>query len=595
MNGYRRIRISLLAATATALLAAGTATSAAAPSPAASGATPSTAADQAPVERLIVGYKSAATEATSDSAASKDAEAKGKKAGERLGFERRLGTGAALVDLGGELGTKDSEDVMAAFRADPDVAYVVPDRRMYAAAVSPDDSQYYRQWDLFEATAGMNVPGAWDKATGSGVNVAVIDTGYVNHSDLAANVIAGYDFISDPWMANDGGGRDSNAADPGDWLYSGDCGTDSSGNPVPYNDTNNSWHGTHVAGTIAASTNNSKGIAGIAYDATIQPVRVLGKCGGTTADIMDGITWASGGYVPGVPANPNPADVINMSLGGSGACDSGTQSAINAAVNRGSTIVVAAGNSNMNAANFNPANCSGVITVAASDREGNRASYSNYGTIVDITAPGGETGASSANGIWSTLNTGTRSVGSETYSAYQGTSMAAPHIAGLAALMKQATPSMTPGQIEAAIKSNARPLPGYCSGGCGAGLADATATLGTPSGNTFTNSANYTISDNATVESPLTVTGITGYAPTDLKIAVDIKHTYRGDLKIESVAPNGLAMVLKNTSSGDSADNVITTYTVDASNVPASGTWKLRVTDLYTGDTGYIDSWSLTF
>lgn len=230
---------------------------------------------------------------------------KGKKASESLDFERRLGTGAALVDLGGELDKKDSEDVMAAFRADPDVAYVVPDRRMYAAAVSPNDSQYYRQWDLFEATACMNVPDAWDKATGSGVNVAVIDTGYVNHSDLAANVIAGYDFISDPWTANDGGGRDSNAADPGDWLYSGDCGTDANGNPVPYNDTNNSWHGTHVAGTIAASTNNSKGIAGIAYNATIQSVRVLGKCGGTTADITDGITWASGGYVPGVPSNPN--------------------------------------------------------------------------------------------------------------------------------------------------------------------------------------------------------------------------------------------------------------------------------------------------
>ncbi|GGW45632.1 S8 family peptidase [Streptomyces xantholiticus] len=604
MNGSRRIRISLLAATATALLCAGTATSVAAPLPApgAQDAGPATAAGSAPVERLIVGYKSQAAEARSNDAAAKDAEAKGEKAGESLDFDRRLGTGAALVDLGAELGKADTADVMAAFRADPDVAYVVPDTRMYATAVQPNDTEYSRQWDLFEATAGMNVPGAWDKATGEGVKVAVIDTGYVAHSDLAANVIAGYDFISDSFMANDGGGRDSNAADPGDWMNRGECGTDQFGQPVPARDTNNSWHGTHVAGTIAATTGNSKGIAGIAYNATVQPVRVLGKCGGTTADIIDAITWASGGSVQGVPANPNPADVINMSLGGGGACDSGTQSAINGAVSRGTTVVVAAGNSNANAANFNPASCSNVISVAASDREGNRAAYSNYGSLIDITAPGGETSVSSANGIWSTLNTGTRSVGSENYVAYQGTSMAAPHIAGLAALMNQASPSMTPVQIETAIKNSARTLPGSCSGGCGAGLANAAAAVGAgsgepvpPTGNVFTNSANVNIPDNSTVTSSIPVTGISGNAPTALKVAVDIKHTYRGDLRIELVAPNGGATQLKATSSSDSADNVITTYTVDASGVAASGTWKLRVTDIYSGDTGYIDSWSLTF
>jgi serine protease len=594
--------------TTTALLCAGAATSIAAPVPApgtpGTPAAPAPAPAAQPVERLIVGYKSQAAEAKSDDAATKDAEAKGRKAGESLDFDRRLGTGAALVDLGAELDKADSEDVMAAFRADPDVAYVVPDTRMYATAVTPNDSEYSRQWDLFEATAGMNVPGAWDKATGSGVKVAVIDTGYVAHSDLAANVIAGYDFISDTFMANDGGGRDSNAADPGDWVTRGECGTDANGQPVPARDSNNSWHGTHVAGTIAATTHNGKGVAGIAYNATVQPVRVLGKCGGTTADIIDAITWSSGGSVQGVPANPNPADVINMSLGGGGACDAGTQSAINGAVSRGTTVVVAAGNSNANAANFNPASCTNVITVAASDREGNRASYSNYGTVVDVTAPGGETAVSSANGIWSTLNTGTRSVGSETYTAYQGTSMAAPHIAGLAALMNQASPSMTPAQIESAIKTNARTLPGTCSGGCGAGLADAARTLGAsgstdpqpPTGSVFTNATNVSIPDtNTPVTSSLAVTGISGNAPAALKIAVDIKHTYRGDLRIELVAPNGSSAQLKAASSSDSADNVITTYTVDASGVAANGTWKLRVTDVYSGDTGYIDSWGLTF
>ncbi|MGD9486338.1 S8 family serine peptidase, partial [Streptomyces sp. TRM70308] len=253
--------------------------------PAAPAATPADTAPAAAAERLIVGYKTQAAEADSDSAAGKDAKKKGEKSGKSLDFDRRLGTGAALVDLGGELAEKDVEKVMAEYATDPDVAYVVPDTRMYAAAVEPNDPYYERQWDLFESRAGMNVPGAWGKATGEGVNIAVIDTGYVAHSDLAANVIDGYDFISDSWMAQDGDGRDADASDPGDWMNRGECGTDANGQPVPPRDTNNSWHGTHVAGTIAAAADNGKGVTGIAYDATIQPVRVLGKCGGTTADI----------------------------------------------------------------------------------------------------------------------------------------------------------------------------------------------------------------------------------------------------------------------------------------------------------------------
>ncbi|MEN3586398.1 S8 family serine peptidase [Streptomyces sp. ZYX-F-203] len=601
MNGLRPLRISVLAVATTALLGASSLTAVATSAPQEErGASAATAEET--VERLIVGYKSDASEAKSDSAADEDAKDKGEETGESLDFDRRLGTGAALVDLGGKLDEQDADDVAAAFRDDPDVAYVVPDKRMYATAATPNDTEYDRQWDLFESTAGMNVPDAWDEATGDGVNVAVIDTGYVAHADLAANVVSGYDFISDPWMAQDGGGRDSNPADVGDWMDKGECGIDADGDPVPSADTNNSWHGTHVAGTIAATAGNNKGIAGIAYDATIQPVRVLGKCGGTTADIIDAITWASGGSVSGVPSNSTPADVINMSLGGEGTCDAGTQSAINSAVSRGTTVVVAAGNDNLNARLFNPASCGNVITVAASDRQGNRAYYSNYGSVVDITAPGGETPSSSANGIWSTLNTGSRSVGSDTYAAYQGTSMAAPHIAGLAALMYEATPSITPAQVESTIKSNARTLPGSCSGGCGYGLADAAATLGADSGGSgstggtvFTNSGNVTISDNSTVSSSITVSGISGNAPSDLEIDVDIKHTYRGDLEIAIVAPSGGSAVLKSADGDDDAANVNTTYSVDASGVTANGTWKLRVTDSYSGDTGYIDSWSLTF
>jgi serine protease len=597
LNGSRHLRISLLAVTTAALLGSGVTAAVAAPVAQPSPAGPKAAAD-ASVERLIVGYEKKAGEAGSDAEAEKDARAKGRKAGESLDFERRLGTGAALVDLGDDLKGRPLQDVIDAFEADPDVAYVSRDTRMYAMA-APNDTYYGSQWDLYESTAGMNVENAWTGgATGRGVNVAVIDTGYVSHSDLAANIVPGYDFISDAWNARDNSGRDSNPADPGDWTAANEC---SSGSQP----SNSSWHGTHVAGTIAAVAGNGKGVAGIAYNATVQPVRVLGRCGGSTADIADAIVWASGGSVPGVPVNTDPADVINLSLGGSGACQTVTQDAINGAVSRGTTVVVAAGNSNANASLFTPANCSNVISVAASDREGNRASYSNYGPV-DITAPGGETAVSSANGILSTLNSSTTSPGAETYKAYQGTSMATPHIAGLAALMYEKDPALTPSRVESLIKDNARALPGSCSGGCGYGLADAARTLsatggGTPDpepgGQTFTNSENWSIpdGDGRYVYSNIQVSGVSGYAPSDLQVAVDIKHTYRGDLKVQLVAPNGTLYTLKNTSASDSADNVIGTYTVNASSHLASGTWQLRVTDVYSGDTGYIDSWSLTF
>ncbi|MBT2404266.1 MULTISPECIES: S8 family serine peptidase [unclassified Streptomyces] len=586
--------VTLLAGSATASVAL----TQAAPAQVPAAATASTPA--APVENLIVGYKSSATEASSNTAAAADAAAKGKKAGKKAKFDRRLGTGAALVNLGGATAPADAADVMAQFRADPDVAYVEPDSRAYALA-TPNDTEYAKQWDLFEPTAGMNVPAAWDKSTGSGVTVAVIDTGYVAHSDVAPNVVAGYDFISSSTAARDGNGRDNNPADQGDWSAAGECGTGSTA-------SNSSWHGTHVAGTIAAATNNSMGVAGIAYNAKIQPVRVLGKCGGATSDIVDAITWASGGSVSGVPANATPAKVINMSLGGSGACTATYQNAINAAVARGTTVVVAAGNSNSDASGFSPASCNNVINVAATNRTGDRSFYSNYGAIIDVAAPGGETRRATdtpgtvttpENGILSTLNSGTTTPGSEIYKPYQGTSMAAPHVAGLAALVVAAKPSLTPAQVESAIKANTRPLAGTCTGGCGTGLADAAATvnavLSTPVTPVFSNTTDVAIPDNGgAVSSSIAVSGLTGNAPAALKVSVDIKHTYRGDLVIDLVAPNGTVKRLQN-SSGDSADNVITTYTVDASALAANGTWQLRVQDVAAADTGYIDSWSLGF
>ncbi|MCX4775778.1 S8 family peptidase [Streptomyces sp. NBC_01264] len=586
--------VTLLAGTATTSMAL----SASDPAPAArtlpAAGAPTAAA---PAENLIVGYKTSAAEAGSNSAAAADVAAKGKKASKKAKFERRLGTGAALVTLGAP---SDAAAVMAQFRADPDVAYVEPDSRAYALAVTPNDTEYAKQWDLFEPTAGMNVPAAWDKTTGSGVTVAVIDTGYVAHSDVAPNIVAGYDFISSSTAARDGNGRDNNPADQGDWSAAGECGTGSTA-------SGSSWHGTHVAGTIAAATGNAKGVAGIAYGAKIQPVRVLGKCGGATSDIVDAITWASGGSVSGIPANATPAKVINMSLGGSGACTATYQNAINAAVGRGTTVVVAAGNSNANASGFSPASCNNVINVASTNRTGDRSFYSNYGTIIDVSAPGGETRRGTdtpgtvttpENGILSILNDGATTPGAEIYKPYQGTSMAAPHIAGLAALLVSAKPSLTPAQVESAIKTNARPLAGTCTGGCGTGLADAAATVtavtSTPTTPSFENTADVAIADNATVESPITASGVTGNAPAALKVGVNIVHTYIGDLKVDLIAPDGTAYTVHNRTGG-SADNINQTYTVNASSEVANGTWKLRVNDNAGGDTGKIDSWSLGF
>ncbi|MET9390677.1 S8 family serine peptidase [Streptomyces sp. NPDC006624] len=592
---FRRKLISVAAVSA-ALLTAAPASVAVAQETADSPAVPAAqteAAPGAPAERLIVGYKSGASEAKSNKAAAADAASKAAKTGEDVDFQRRLGTGAALVELGSDPTRASVSDVVAAYQADPQVAYVVPDRLNKPTAVTPNDTEYSKQWDLFESTAGMNVPAAWDTTTGTGVTVAVIDTGYVAHSDLAANIVGGYDFISDTAVSVDGNGRDSNPADPGDWYNTDECGA---GIPA----SGSSWHGTHVAGTIAAATNNGKGVAGVAHGAKISPVRVLGKCGGYDSDIIDAITWASGGTVSGVPANSNVAKVINMSLGGGGACSTATQSAINGAVNRGTTVVVAAGNENQNASNSSPANCGNVITVAATNRAGSRASYSNYGSIVDISAPGGETRTSTANGILSTLNSGTKTPSTENYAYYQGTSMATPHVAGLAALMKSADSALTPAQIESAIKANARPLPGTCSGGCGAGLADAAKTVqavkgGSSTGTTFSSTGAVAIPDNgAAIESPISVTGRSGNAPSALQVGVDITHTYRGDLVIDLVAPDGSTYRLKSAGS-DSADDVRTTYTVNASSEVANGTWKLRVRDTAALDTGTLNSWKLTF
>jgi len=378
---------------------------------------------------------------------------------------RQTAHGAQVFKLNRRLSTGELEAMASSLRAgDPNIEYVEPDRLMQPALL-PNDGYYAQQWSLSDATGGIRAPAAWDKASGAGVTVAVIDTGVRPHADFAAKLLPGYDFITSSSIAGDGGGREADAYDPGDYTAAGQCG---SGTPAH----NSSWHGTHVAGIVAASANNGIGVAGVAFGARILPLRALGRCGGYTSDIADAIVWAAGGSVSGVPANANPAKVINLSLGGSGACGSTTQNAINSARARGAVVVVAAGNDNVDAGTASPANCSGVITVAATGKSGGKASYSNYGSKVTLAAPGGDAGA----GILSTYNSGSTVPGSDAYAWMMGTSMATPVVSGVAALMLSANKSLTPDQLANLLKSSARAFPASCAG-CGAGLVDANAAV----------------------------------------------------------------------------------------------------------------------
>ncbi|MGH8081733.1 MAG: S8 family serine peptidase [Lysobacter sp.] len=366
-----------------------------------------------------------------------------------LNHQRRMGIGFDVIGSDRPLDSAEAAALIRQLAADPQIESVQVDALAHAM-FTPNDSLYPQQWHYFNATGGLNLPAAWDNANGSGVTVAVIDSGILSHGDLNANIVGGYDFVSSTGAGN-GGSGDGNGRD---------------GDPT---DSSNVQHGTHVAGTIAAVTNNGNGVAGVAFNAKVSPLRVLGNGGyGSISDIADAITWASGGSVPGAPGNPNPAKVINLSLGGSGACDPVYQTAINGAVSRGTVVVIAAGNNNSDVSGFRPANCANVVAVAANDIGGNRAAYSNYGAGIDVTAPGGET-AIASEGVLST-------VGGGGYAWYQGTSMATPHVAGVAALMLSKA-NKTPAEIESILKSTARALPGSCSGGCGAGIVNAAAAV----------------------------------------------------------------------------------------------------------------------
>jgi len=415
-------------------------------------------------------------------------------------------TGSAGTALRVDLNASELPDqATRRLRLHPDVLDVVPNerlRRRQAAAVTPNDTLWSQQWHLQPASTyagAANLPAAWAKWTGQSkaVTVAVIDTGVrYDHPDLAGHLLPGYDFVSEVDYANDGNGRDADASDPGDWVTTAETRTTLF---AGCDAENSSWHGTLIAGNIAAQAQNGVGVAGVNWGAQVVPVRVASKCGALLSDLLDGLRWAAGLPVAGVPVNANPARIINLSYGGSGACNSAYQEAINDVRAAGALVVVAAGNDGSTLSR--PADCAGVLTVAGVRADGAKSSFSSYGGNVGLAAPGGTGLGGLDAGILSTTNTGTHGPVAASYDAVAGTSFSAPLVAGVASLLLGIQPAWTVAQLEDTLKRTARAhtqtpslvscaptifSQGVCNcttAACGAGLLDASnavaAALGT--------------------------------------------------------------------------------------------------------------------
>jgi hypothetical protein len=415
----------------------------------------------APTDRFIVGFRADAPERGNATARQKLLDGVGRKLGVRVSHGRKLANGADLLRTGHALDAHAAKRLLVELRKDPRVAFVEVDRR-HRAYASPNDPIYPQQTYLMKDPGGLGFDVAWTRTTGDGVVVAVLDSGLTAHPDLDANVLAGgYDFVTDTGISSDGDGRDADPSDPGGFT----CGGPVSDFP---------WHGTAVAGVIAAATDNGIGVAGAARDAKLLPVRVLGYCGGFTSDIADAIVWASGGSVAGVPANAHPAEVINLSLGTDGACGATLQAAVDTANANGAVVVAAAGDGlAVSADDIAPGNCDDVISVGVSGQYGSLANTA-FGTTIDVFAPAGylpfqPTFVSSP--IQTTVNLGDGVVGEPGYGYGYGSSLSAAFASATVALMQARRPQ-SPNVVATLLRATAmddQVYPtcpeGHCDGG----------------------------------------------------------------------------------------------------------------------------------
>ena len=433
-----------------------------------------------------------------------------------LQLRRTLSSRWHAVDVPAGLDAAGAAALQQRLRADPRVRSVVPDVREQRMAVTPNDARFAAQWWLQPVAAGnTGVAGfaaAWDRSTGAapGVVVAVLDSGITSHIETNARVVPGWDFVADPVFSGDGNGRDNDPQDPGDAVTDADrtAQPDKFGGCPPA--ALSSWHGTTIAGQLAAVTNNAEGVAAANWQGLVQPVRVAGKCGAALSDIIDGLRWAAGLPVTGAPLNPTPARLIVLSYGGTDPCDANsTDAAVRDTARlyeatlaevraQGALVVVAAGN--QRAAVGRPASCPGAFAVTSVNRDGYKAAYANFGASIRLATPGGddasggECATGDANlrdgGVVSIGNLGTQAPGAAGYVSASGTSFAAPAVAATAALMLAVNPALTLAQIEQGLTATVRPhvavpLLGNCAAGsnpgrcacttstCGAGLLDA--------------------------------------------------------------------------------------------------------------------------
>ncbi|WP_101925516.1 MULTISPECIES: S8 family peptidase [Luteimonas] len=484
-----------LAVAVTAILSIGTVEAAGKARKVGTDAPPSAvASDSQPITRFIVEYKNGTRDRTAvvsgvNTALARSGLTKGAR-GASASYVRELATGHQLVRLSRGVDRIEAAALMRQIAADPNVKSVQPDRLRQIAALPvqpayiPNDPNIDWQWHMYAPDGsdtfdggpnrgGIDAPAGWDLSDGEGITIAVLDTGITEHPDIDSSLgDAGYDFISDAFVS----GRDTDERVPGGW----DLGDWTIGYPgaETCQQRNSSWHGTHVAGTAGAQrTDNGVAVTGVAYGAKHLPVRVLGHCGGYDSDISDAIVWAAGGDVPGVPANENPAHVINLSLGGTGACSTAEADAIAQANALGAVVVIAAGNSNANVDGFSPANCPGAIAVASNGVTSRRAYYSNYGVNIDISAPGGGVYANDGSSgtqiddgfIWQARNPSTTTpLPLEDFTTVPtggsaGTSQASPHVAGIVALMQSARlaadlPLLTPDEVLEKLQASATPF-----------------------------------------------------------------------------------------------------------------------------------------